>query len=68
MDVTFHFGRPAEKAPQAAPLAPHEFPEFQKADLCHFDPSVGFDPPEQIWTAPRGEAMASGRIPEKTEA
>jgi len=68
MDVAFHFARPAKKSPQVAALAPHKFPEFQKADLRHLDASVGFDPPQQVGTAPGRKAVSLGRVPEKAEA
>lgn len=65
MDVAIHLARPPKESPQVLALAPHEFPEFQKANLLHLDAGIGFDPPEKIRTSPRSEAMAFRRIPQK---
>src|SRR5579862_4400547 len=48
-------------------LPPHEFPKLYKPDLSHLYPSVGFDAPQQVRAAPRGQAMAFGGVPEKTK-
>jgi hypothetical protein len=48
-------------------LAPHELPEFKKPDLFHLDARVGFDPPEQIGTSPRGQPMPLGSVPQKAD-
>src|SRR5208283_6207621 len=67
MSVALHLARPLEKTPQFPALTPHEFPEFQKSDLRHLHPGVGFDAPEQIRTAPRRQAMTAGSIPQEAE-
>lgn len=67
MDVAFHLGGPAQKSPELAALAPHKFPKFQKPDLRHLDAGVGLDAPQQIWAAPRSQAMTFGCVPEKAE-
>lgn len=68
MDVALDFACPSEEAPQVIALSPHKFPEFQEADLLHFDAGVGFDAPEQIGTAPRSEAMSLGGVPHEADA
>src|ERR1700684_2505707 len=67
MDVSLHLGCPFQKTPEVGALAPHEFPELHEADLCHLHAGVGFDTPQQIRTAPRGQAVALGGIPEKAD-
>ena len=67
MGVALHLGCPFEKAPEIAALAPHELPKFHKTNLRHLHAGVGFDAPQQVGTSPRGQAMAFGGIPEKTE-
>src|SRR6266567_3442446 len=67
MGVTLHLSRPFQKAPEIAALAPHEFPKFQKADLRHLHAGIGFNAPEQIGTAPRGESMSPGGVPKKAK-
>jgi len=65
--VAIHLSRPLQKSPQAGALAPEKFPKLKESDLRHLDAAVGLDPPEQIRTAPRSEAMAFGGVPEKAE-
>ena len=67
MDVAVHFGGPFEEAPEVGALAPDELPELEEADLLHFDAAVGFDAPEQVGTAPGGEAVSASRVPEEAK-
>jgi hypothetical protein len=67
MDVAIHLARPSQKAPEIAPLTPHEFPKFKKADLCHLHAGKSFDPPQKIWAPPRGETVAFCGIPQKAQ-
>ena len=67
MHVALDFSRPFQKAPEVAALPPHEFPEFEEADLLHLDSTIGLDPPQQIGAAPRSKAMSAGRVPEKSK-
>ena len=67
MTVVFHFCCPLHESPKVAALSPHELPEFEKADLSHLHTAVGFDPPQQVGTAPRREAVPTRRIPEEAE-
>ena len=67
MDVTVHLTRPLQESPEVAALPPGELPELQKADLLHFDPTIGLDSPEKIRATPGSEAVSAGRIPEKAE-
>ena len=48
-------------------LVPHELPEFQKTDLLHLHATVGFHPPQQIWAAPGGKAMAAAGVPQESQ-
>lgn len=68
MDVVFHLAGPAQESPEVAAFSPHKFPELKEADLFHLDSGVGFDAPEKIGTAPGGEAMSLGGVPEKADA
>src|SRR5258708_37090381 len=67
MSVALHLARPLQKAPEAGALSPQEFPELKKTNLRHLDPAIRFDPPKQVWTSPRSQAMAPGGIPHKAE-
>lgn len=68
MGIAVHLGSPFQKAPQISALAPQKFPEFQKTDLGHLDTGVSLDAPEQVGAAPRREAMAFSRVPQKTKS
>jgi hypothetical protein len=67
MEVAIHLCRPLQETPQAGSLGPQEIPEFQEPDLRHFDSGVGFDAPQQIGTAPRGDPVATSGVPKKAE-
>jgi len=67
MDPAVHRTRPLEKAPEVVALTPHEFPEFQEADLRHLHAGVGFDAPQQVGAAPGGQTMAFGGVPQEAE-
>ena len=67
MDIALHLVGPTQEAPEFVTLAPHEFPELQKADLLHLDAGVGFDSPEKVRASPRGKAMAAGSVPQKAD-
>src|SRR3982074_3552377 len=67
MDVALHLAGPLEKAPKILALPPHEFPKLQEADLCHLHAAISLDPPQEIGTPPRRQAMAPSRIPQKTK-
>jgi hypothetical protein len=67
MGVTLHLSCPLEKAPEFAAFTPHEFPKFQKADLGHFHAGISLNTPQQVGTAPRGQAMALRGIPKEPE-
>ena len=49
------------------PLSPEESPEFEKADLVHFQTGVGFDSPAQVWTAPGRETMPAACDPNESK-
>ena len=66
MGVALHFRCPLQKAPQILALPPSELPELQETDLLHFYPAVGFDPPQQVGTAPGSEMMAAGCVPQES--
>lgn len=68
MDVVFHLAGPTQKAPEVVAFTPHELPEFEETDLLHLDAGVGLDAPEKIGTAPGGEAVPLGGVPEKADA
>ena len=67
MGVALHLAGPLQESPEMTAFPPDEFPELQKADLCHLDAGIRFDPPEKIRTAPRREAMATSCIPQEAE-
>ena len=67
MSVALHLSGPTQKSPEFMTLAPHEFPEFHKADLLHLHAGVGFDAPEKIRAAPRGQTMATGGVPQEAD-
>lgn len=67
MDEMVDFGGPFQKAPEIPSFTPHEFPEFQEADLLHFDPAVGLDSPEEIGASPGCEAVSASGVPEKPQ-
>ena len=62
-----HFARPFQEAPQVAPLAPKELPEFQEADLLHLQATIGLNPPEKVWTTPWREPVPASCIPHETD-
>jgi hypothetical protein len=62
-----HLGGPLQEPPQMRALPPGKFPEFQKTNLLHLDPAVGFNPPQQIRTAPWCQAVSPGRIPQESK-
>src|SRR5262249_53742248 len=65
--MAFHLRRPLEEAPQILALPPSEFPEFQKSNLLHFHPTIRFDPPQQVRTAPRSQMMAASCVPKESK-
>jgi len=67
MDVAIHLCGPLQEAPQAGAFDPHKFPEFEEADLGHFDPGESFHAPQEIGAAPGGEAVSAGGVPEEAE-
>ena len=67
MSIAIHLSRPLQKTPQAGALAPQKFPELKEANFRHLDAAVGLDAPQQIWTPPRGQAMAPGGVPQKAQ-
>jgi len=67
MGVAVHLRSPLQEMPEIVALPPHELPELQEADLGHLDPAIGFDPPQKIGAAPRGQTVASGGVPEEAE-
>ena len=67
MDVALHFRSPLEKSPQIFALPPGKFPELQQSDLLHLHAAIGFDPPQQIGTAPGREMVSAGSIPQKPQ-
>ena len=67
MDVAIHFICPFEEAPEIRAFGPKKFPEFEEADLGHFDPGVGLNAPEKIGATPGGETVPACRVPEKAQ-
>ena len=59
--------RPLQKSPEAGSLRPEKFPELQESDLRHLDAGIGFNPPKQEGTAPRGNPVAASGVPEKAQ-
>src|SRR5579862_6607725 len=67
MNVALHLSRPFQKSPEIAALPPGKFPKLQKADLLHFHPAVGLNPPKKERAAPGSEAVSAGSIPKKSK-
>jgi len=67
VDVAVHFCCPFKKVPKIVAFPPHEFPKFQETDLLHFYTAVSLDPPQQVGAAPRGEAVSSSCVPQKSQ-
>jgi hypothetical protein len=67
MNKPLHLSRPLQEPPQIPALPPHKFPELDEADLRHLHATVSLHSPQKIRTPPGSEAMAFGRIPEKTQ-
>jgi len=65
--VAVHGGGPFEEADEFVALAEEESPEFEEADLIHFDAAIGLDAPAQIRAAPGGEMVAAGGVPQKSK-
>jgi len=66
MNIAVHLACPFQKAPKVGAFVPDKFPKFQEADVFHLDAAVGFNPPQQIGTAPRREPVAARGIPPET--
>lgn len=49
------------------PFLPQEEPEIPGVDGVSFPAGIGFDPPLEVFAAPRGKPMASCRIPQKAD-
>src|SRR5215469_5663596 len=67
MGIAFHVAGPFKEAPKIGSLAPHEFPEFQEADLLHLDAGVRLDTPKKIRAVPWSKAMPLGSVPKKAD-
>jgi len=67
MNVAVHPACPFKKAPKVDALGPEKFPEFEEADLRHFDARIGLHAPEKIGAAPGRETVSSRRVPEEAE-
>src|SRR6267378_2331431 len=65
--VVFHFGGPAQKSSELSAFAEQEAPEFEEADLIHFQAGVGFHAPAQIGAAPGRQMVASRCVPKKSK-
>jgi hypothetical protein len=59
--------RPTEESHQLGPFLPQEEPEIPGVDGVSLAAGIGFDPPLEVFAAPRGKPMASGRIPQKAD-
>ena len=63
----FHLSGPLEKSPEILSLVPEKLPEFQEANLLHFDAAVRFNSPQEIGATPRSKAMAAAGVPHEAK-
>jgi len=63
----FDLVRPAKETHKIAFFAPEESNDVLRLKALSFFAGVGFDAPLEIFTAPGPQAVATGRIPEKTK-
>jgi hypothetical protein len=59
--------RPTKESHQLGPFLPQEGPEIAGIDGVSFAAGIGFDPPLEVFAAPRCKPMASCRIPQKAD-